>query len=99
MKTEVKTFLCALFASVSLMCLSSEKEGWKVLFDFSDSPYIFNPPSWRIGLPEWPAANFLVPENSRDWRKYDRLIVELFNDDEGGDRLMSYIGSANYRLV
>jgi hypothetical protein len=93
MKNKRKSFLACIFSVISLIAFSSTNEGWKVLFDFSASPAHFAPPSWKKGLPEWPATNFYVNTQSRDWRKYDRLIIELINDTTTCDMIRSYIGS------
>ena len=81
MKNKRKSFLACIFSVISLIAFSSTNEGWKVLFDFSANPAHFAPPSWKKGLPEWPATNFYVNTQSRDWRKYDRSFLRDFIRD------------------
>ncbi|MBC8443329.1 DUF4091 domain-containing protein, partial [PVC group bacterium] len=40
----------------------------------------FATPAWRQGLEQWPA--FEVKPAVRDWRLYDRLVVDITNPDE-----------------
>lgn len=40
----------------------------------------FATPAWRQGLEQWPA--FEVKPAVRDWRPYDRLVVDITNPDE-----------------
>lgn len=37
----------------------------------------FTSPLWKKGLPEWPS--FELKPTLRDWRGYDRLVVDIIN--------------------
>jgi hypothetical protein len=55
----------------------------------------FNPPTWRIGLPEWPSFN-LAPAVT-DWSRYDRLVVDVVSYGETA-RLSAFIGGTKDRV-
>ena len=44
---------------------------------------------WRKGLDEWPSFN--LDSSVKDWRGYDRLVIDLVSIGEGGDSLSSFI--------
>jgi len=52
--------------------------------------------SWNGSLPQWPSVN-LKPAVT-DWTPYDRLVVDVFNDANGGDVLCAFLSQADGRL-
>ncbi len=44
---------------------------------------------WRNGLDEWPSFN--LDSSVKDWRGYDRLVIDLVSIGEGGDTLSTFI--------
>ena len=49
----------------------------------------FKSGSWRDGLDEWPSFNLVT--SVRDWRDYDRLVIDLVSVGEGNDSLGTFI--------
>ena len=99
MKNEILKFTAVcLSALLSLSVFAKEIGKCETLFDFSEKPVEYAPPSWREGLPQWPYHNFIIPADKRDWRKYDRLIIELYNDTPNTDGISAFIGSDKGRV-
>lgn len=48
----------------------------------------FHAVDWHEGLQEWPSFSMDVPY--RDWRGYDRLVLDIYNDGDGGSPIMLY---------
>ena len=44
---------------------------------------------WEKGMPEWPS--FTMPSPIADWSAYDRLVVDIVNIGDGGDKFGLYI--------
>ena len=44
---------------------------------------------WRKGLDEWPSFN--LNTSVKDWRGYDRLVIDLVSVGEGNDSLSTFI--------
>ena len=44
---------------------------------------------WRKGLDRWPS--FDLHTSVRDWRGYDRLVIDLVSVGEGNDTLSTFI--------
>ena len=44
---------------------------------------------WRKGLDEWPSFN--LDSSVKDWRGYDRLVIDLVSVGEGNDTLSTFI--------
>ncbi len=51
---------------------------------------------WNGSLPQWPSVN-LKPAVT-DWTPYDRLVVDVFNNDIGGDVLCAYLSQPDGRI-
>jgi hypothetical protein len=51
---------------------------------------------WSEELPQWPSVN-LSPTIS-DWSKYDRLVVDVYNDSTSGDTLSMFISEPQGRI-
>lgn len=51
---------------------------------------------WCGELPQWPAVN--LKPTVTDWSGYDRLVVDLFNDSDGGDVLCAFFAEAEGRV-
>ena len=51
---------------------------------------------WNGELPQWPSVN-LKPAVS-DWSKYDRLVIDVYNDSIGGDALSMFISEPGGRI-
>ncbi len=56
----------------------------------------FRAAPWHSGNDEWPGFTLAVEE--RDWTKYDRLVLDLVNVGDAGDRLGLYIASPSGEL-
>ena len=52
--------------------------------------------SWTGELPRWPSVD--LPTAVRDWTGYDRLVLDVFNDSDGGDVLCCYLSECGKRL-
>ena len=48
----------------------------------------FHAVDWHDGMNAWPSFTMQVPH--RDWRGYDRLVLDIFNDGDGGTPVMLY---------
>lgn len=44
---------------------------------------------WEKGMPEWP--QFTMPSPVADWSAYDRLVLDIVNIGDGGDKFGIYI--------
>ena len=44
---------------------------------------------WRKGLDEWPSFN--LDSSVKDWRGYDRLVIDLVSVGEGNDTLSTFL--------
>ena len=55
----------------------------------------FHPPTWRIGLPEWPSFN--LKTSVTDWSAYDRLVIDVVNYGEYS-RIAAFIGGTPDRV-
>ena len=42
-------------------------------------------PTWREGIKDKRGVRFTLAPSATDWREYDRLVVDLFNDGPSGD--------------
>ncbi|MBR0067685.1 MAG: DUF4091 domain-containing protein [Kiritimatiellae bacterium] len=51
---------------------------------------------WRKGLDEWP--NFNLHTSVKDWRGYDRLVIDLVSAGEGNDTLSTFISGPEGRV-
>ncbi len=51
---------------------------------------------WRKGLDEWPSFNLHTSE--KDWRGYDRLVIDLVSLGEGNDSLSTFICAPEGRV-
>ena len=51
---------------------------------------------WRKGLDEWPSFNLHTPV--KDWRGYDRLVIDLMSVGEGNDSLSTFICAPEGRV-
>ncbi|MDD2601005.1 MAG: DUF6067 family protein [Kiritimatiellae bacterium] len=52
----------------------------------------FTSPLWRKGLPEWPS--FELKPTLRDWRGYDRLVVDIINPSPENFFFALYVSDA-----
>ncbi|MBQ6328181.1 MAG: hypothetical protein IJI35_04130, partial [Kiritimatiellae bacterium] len=48
----------------------------------------FHAADWCDGMPQWPSFTMSIPH--RDWRGYDRLVLDIYNDGDGGTPIMLY---------
>lgn len=53
----------------------------------------FSTAAWRKGRPEWPAFELKTPV--KDWRAYDRLIVDITNPNEERYRFSLFVSDTN----
>jgi hypothetical protein len=53
----------------------------------------FHAADWHEGMPQWPS--FTIPVRHHDWRGYDRLVLDIFNDGDGGTPIMLYAYGPN----
>ena len=51
---------------------------------------------WRKGLDEWPSFN--LHTSMKDWRGYDRLVIDLVIAGEGNDTLSTFICASEGRV-
>ena len=51
---------------------------------------------WRTGLDEWPSFN--LNTSVRDWRGYDRLVIDLVSVGEGNDSFSTFICAPDGRV-
>ena len=51
---------------------------------------------WRKGLDEWPSFN--LHTSVKDWRGYDRLVIDLVSIGEGNDSLSTFICAPDGRV-
>ena len=51
---------------------------------------------WRKGLDEWPSFN--LHTSVKDWRDYDRLVIDLVSAGEGNDTLSTFISGPEGRV-
>ena len=51
---------------------------------------------WRSGLDEWPSFN--LNTTVRDWRGYDRLVIDLVSIGEGNDSLSTFLCAPGGRV-
>ena len=51
---------------------------------------------WRKGLHEWPSFN--LNTSVRDWRGFDRLVIDLVSVGEGDDTLSTFICAPDGRV-
>ena len=51
---------------------------------------------WRPGLNQWPSFTLRPPVT--DWRKYDRMCVDLVNLGDGGDSFATYLAGPDGRI-
>ena len=51
---------------------------------------------WRKGLDEWPSFN--LHTSVKDWRGYDRLVIDLVSAGEGNDTLSTFISGPEGRV-
>ena len=62
------------------------------VFLAADKPLRLDAEAWQAGMPEWPSITIPVPKTLRDFRGYDRLVVDLVNEtDAPGPRMYCYI--------
>jgi len=104
-------FLVAAHGAVTLFDFETESERKSAPLQLSDYSTIcvtnafatsgrhsmyFSGGPWREGLAEWPSFNLHTPV--RDWRGYDRLVVDLVSVGEGGDNLSAFICAPEGRV-
>ncbi len=53
----------------------------------------FHAADWHEGMNAWPS--FTMPVPNHDWRGYDRLVLDIFNDGDGGTPIMLYAYGPN----
>ena len=58
--------------------------------------FYFKSGPWRDGLDEWPSFN--LNTSVRDWRSYDRLVIDLVSVGEGNDSLSTFICAPTGRV-
>ena len=51
---------------------------------------------WNGELPQWPSVN--LKAGISDWSKYDRLVIDVYNDSVGGDALSMFISEPHGRI-
>ena len=51
---------------------------------------------WKSGMPQWPSFTLISPV--KDWRDYDRLVVDVVNAGEAGDPLSLFIAGPEGRI-
>ena len=51
---------------------------------------------WKNGMPQWPS--FTLKSPVKDWRDYDRLVVDVVNAGEAGDPLALFIAGPEGRI-
>jgi hypothetical protein len=60
--------------------------------DGNVAPVAIAAPDWKEGLAPWPSMEIAVPADRRDFRPYDRLLVDLVNETEAPyTRLFGFI--------
>lgn len=52
--------------------------------------------SWNGSLPKWPSADLRT--SVTDWRPYDRLVIDVFNESIGGDVLGGFLAGPSGRV-
>ncbi len=52
----------------------------------------FHTPAWQSGMEEWPAFQCVPP--IRDWRAYDRLIVDISNPTADAPKFFLYVSDS-----